>query len=593
MTKTSSSENLGALCAQLVRRVWPCVYGADPPPLDAALELIERVVAPPAPGWSSLVSDDHTPIELSIAQRPDGPELRLLFEVPGAEATAASQGRAARALLPWLVERFGADTARLEQVAPLFLPDEHEGAFGLWYAAIFARDGSVRFKAYLDPHAHGRARAAETVERAMAELGLVDGWDRVARLAARGPALDPLTFFSLDLVAPEAARTKIYVSKHDATFDDLRAAATLAEGGDPDALAAHVRAVTGIEEGLLSAARPMVTCLGFVGDDPHPRQMTVHVPVRAYAPNDAVARDWLTRAFEASGCDGSVARCALEAFARRPLEGGSGMIPYVSHSTTGAGRCVTLYLATEWLDTHPPHGGAQGGASPDGRAPGRTAPEAVRWYADNPIAHHPFLQRLAREPLAMPRLALILLNFQHAITNEFSRRLAHTVARTDNEAVRSILAKQLNDELGDGDPTQTHRLLFDRFVDGMRPYAPEITEQTLAPGARLGATLEALYVDEPNPWIGVGATLLMEVFGQQTDSFLGDQFRRQSELPESVLLWLSLHEELEHDHVDEVFALAEHIPEGEPTRIALQGVQALATAGWAFFDDMYRLAWPA
>jgi len=576
--------------AAAVERVWPRIYGHREG-LGSALEIVERCVAPPPTGWRSLISDDHAPVELSVAHRDVGPELRLLFEIPGTGPTPSAQYRAALGQLPWLRERFGARLDRFERIAAELEPDDVHGRFGIWLAAVFRRDGTVDFKAYLDPQAKGPARAADLVERALEALSLPHAWTEVAELARRGPALDVLSFLSLDLVDVERARTKVYVSKHNATFEDLRFDASLATDADPDWLAAHVAAVTDADDGVLCAERPTVTCLAFLGHDPRPRQLTVHVPVRAYAPDDAVARERVMRALRTAGYPIETMERVLDAFAERPLEAGSGLIPYISHGAAPRRHRVTVYLATEAFATHPPHAGVVPTAAPV--TPPGNAPEAVRHYAQTPITFHPYLQRLAREPLAMERLALLLLNFQRAITRDFSRRLAQTVARVDDDAVRSILAKQLNDELGDGDPDAAHRLLFDRFVDGMRPYAPvPPPADVLAPGERLGQTLEALYVDEPDPWIGVGATLMMEVFGQQVDSFLGDQFRRQSELPPPVMEWQTLHEELEHDHVDEVFDLAERVPDGVATRQVLDGVQALATAGWRFFDDMYARAWP-
>ncbi|MFK7990087.1 MAG: tryptophan dimethylallyltransferase family protein [Sandaracinaceae bacterium] len=585
-----SEEQIEVRCARAIERIWPCVYGTRDH-IGAALELVERVVSASPPGWRSMVSDDHTPVELSISHAAEGAELRLLFEAAGQDASVEAQGRAAVSLTPWLRERFGVEVDRLERVLPLFLPETHRGTFGLWHAAVFRRDGSVRFKAYLDPAAEGRDRAAGIVERALGELSMEGAWPHVARFARRGPELDAITFFSLDLVAAERARTKVYVSKVNARFEDLRSDAALAVHGDPEGLVAHTKAVTG-GEGVLAASRPIVSCLGFLAADSRPQHVTVHVPVRAYAPNDEVASGRVISALEAAGYDHQPFACALEAFAQRRLDSGSGMIPYISHSAVAGASRVTAYLSLQALSVCPPHTEVR----PVHEAPSRygTAPNAVRRYAGEPITCHPFLQRLAREPLSMERLATVLLNFQRGITRDFSRRLAQTVARVDDDAVRSILAKQLNDELGNGKPDDAHSLLFDRFVAGMRPHAPKPAPGgQLAPGERLGATLEDLYVAEPDAWVAVGATLLMEVFGEQVDSFLGEQFRRQSELPESVMLWLNLHEELEQDHVGEVFELADRIPAGPPTEAALRGVQALATAGWRFFDDLYEVAWRA
>lgn len=586
----SVTDPLSIACADALLRVWPRLYDEDPP--DLALAWIERAVASPPEGWRSLVSDDHTPVELSIASGPEGESLRLLVEAQADEATTPAQMAAALSLQRWACERLGARGERLDAIAPWLLPDGHAGRFGLWHAAVFRPGGGIDLKAYFDPAARGASRAAETVERSLEALGLQRAWPAVAALAERGPALDRLGFFSLDLVEPERARTKVYVSKHRASVAELRAAARLARHGDEDALVAHLEATVGAREGFLPASLPVVTCLDFAGDDPTPQHLTVHVPVRAYAPDDAAAMDRARAALRAAGLAPRRTDEGVAAFARRELDAGSGMIPYVSHRSEAGGGRVTVYLSLEAREVAAPHAGAR--AVERRPAPSASVEATIEALAAAPIAHHPFLQRLAREPLALERLALVLLNFQLAITRDFARRLAQTVARVDDDAVRSILAKQLDDELGHGDPDAAHRLLFDRFVEGLRDHVPDpLPEGHLAPGRRLAETLEQLYVREPDGWVGVGATLVMEVFGQQVDAFLGEQFRRQSALPASVLEWLTLHEELEHDHVDEVFALARRIPEGAPRDRAREGVEALATAGWAFFDDMYRAVWPS
>jgi hypothetical protein len=76
------------------------------------------------------------------------------------------------------------------------------------------------------------------------------------------------------------------------------------------------------------------------------------------------------------------------------------------------------------------------------------------------------------------------------------------------------------------------------------------------------------------------------------DAFMGEQFRRQSSVPPSVLEWLTLHETLEVDHVDEVFVLATAIPEGPKADLAARGACDMARAAASFFDAMYEVHAP-
>jgi hypothetical protein len=137
------------------------------------------------------------------------------------------------------------------------------------------------------------------------------------------------------------------------------------------------------------------------------------------------------------------------------------------------------------------------------------AEELVRRYEEASLGEHPYFQRLACEPVDMSRLWRLIANGREAIVLHFSRRLANVVARTEDERIRSMLAKQLNDELGNGDFAKAHRPLFDRLLAGLDPWRPqEITPDTLAPAHELGLRLEAIFYD-PEPYLGIGASLVL------------------------------------------------------------------------------------
>jgi hypothetical protein len=83
----------------------------------------------------------------------------------------------------------------------------------------------------------------------------------------------------------------------------------------------------------------------------------------------------------------------------------------------------------------------------------------------------------------------------------------------------------------------------------------------------------------------------MEVFGKQVDSFIGDEFRRGAattgmSIPPAALEWLTLHETLEVEHVDESIALARAVPDGAKAAAAARGAAALGRAAWVFFDSL-------
>jgi len=277
---------------------------------------------------------------------------------------------------------------------------------------------------------------------------------------------------------------------------------------------------------------------------------------------------------------------AVEALSQRPLESGSGFVAWVALRTGGPNAKVNVYLAPKAVTDEVSHPLVTPVPDPE-------APETVvREQEQDSFVNHPLMQRILREPFDLATLTLVLLNVREAVARHFTRRLASVISRMEEEDIRSILAKQLNDELGNGDPERTHRKLFDVFVAGLEPWAPvNVTDELLEPGRTLSAIQEDLYVRR-SPYEGLGATLAMEIGGKQFDIFMGQQFRRKREaLPATVLEWLTLHEELEVEHVNESFDLAQRVPRGTKARQTARGAREVREAGWAFFDSLYRLCY--
>jgi len=584
--------DLNALGREQLATLSSSVYGSQSvSPVQRVFDLL----VPPGRRSTSLpsyVTDDHTPFEFSLVLGPVGarrtPELRVLAEPPDHDKGLAGTIASGRSLAKTLQKEHGAHLARLDAVDDLFLPADPQGPFALWFAANLGPDGSPSFKVYLNPRVRGPGRAGALVEEMLERLGMHDSWEVVSRASRRGPDRDELRFVSLDLVDSPTARVKVYTFHHAASVGDLEHVMGLAQYSDPELLRAFCRTVTG-GEGLLNGERQVGTCLSFVGNEA--RTCTVHVPIRSYAGDDETARARIELAIAELGLDGEVYRKAIAAFPRRPLRKGAGLHSYSSLRFEADGPRLNLYLSPELLAVHP----ASAPTRPVNAAPSpRETPLSVatRYEEQLPFSSHPFFQRMARRPVDLVALTMLMLNFREAVTRDFSRRLASVVARLEEDSLRCILAKQLNDELGNGEFTRAHAGLFDRLCDGLLAYRPvELPDAALAPGRRFGAELEAIYTQR-SPYEGLGAALIAEVGGRQVDAFMGEQFRRQSSVPPSVLEWLTLHETLEVDHVDEVFVLATAIPEGPKADLAARGACDMARAAASFFDAMYEVHAP-
>jgi pyrroloquinoline quinone (PQQ) biosynthesis protein C len=217
----------------------------------------------------------------------------------------------------------------------------------------------------------------------------------------------------------------------------------------------------------------------------------------------------------------------------------------------------------------------------------------MRYETQEPITGHRFLQKLRQEPVRLQHLWVLLANFQISISKTFARHLASIIARVEDERVRSILAEQLNDELGRGKPERAHTQLFIAMMKQLEPWRPREAQDdsTLSAGRNLIPRLAEIYgasnIDE-----AVGALMAGEVFGKQMDQFIADEFRRQQEITPESLEWLALHEQLEVEHADSSLDLARLLPK-EALDATWSGASRLARAGWAFLDDLHSTVYGA
>jgi hypothetical protein len=213
-----------------------------------------------------------------------------------------------------------------------------------------------------------------------------------------------------------------------------------------------------------------------------------------------------------------------------------------------------------------------------------------RFEHRDPITSHPYLQRLASEPVNLGHLWRLLANFQISISKNFARRLAGIAGRVEEDTIRCILAEQLNDEMGGGKFDRAHINLFARMMQQLAPWKPATNgNDALGPGKTLDVRLASIY-GASDVYESVGAVIAGEIFGKQMDKFIADEFRRQSEVNLASLEWLTLHEQLEVSHADSSPELARLVPKGA-AGAACRGGLALARAGWSFFDDLNTLCY--
>ncbi|HEY3493460.1 MAG TPA: tryptophan dimethylallyltransferase family protein, partial [Polyangiaceae bacterium] len=284
-------------------------FGAE---TDAAVETFQKLISPWADcprseprGWFSEVSDDNTPIEFSVAMAGDRVDVRVLFEPQAARPVLHDYRDAALSFQARLEREFGASLQRFRQVEDLFVPEDMQGPFAIWSSAVFSPRKAPSFKAYLNPQARGIEHSHALVREGLERLGFSRAWINLeSTVLRRGPELDELKYFALDLSDDAEARVKVYVRHHAASAEDLEFASSIADGYIENETLDFVRAMRGSDERLVQ--RAPFTCSSFVGSAAeYPAATTVYVPVCAYTHDDAAGLERVRSYMQRQGLDSS------------------------------------------------------------------------------------------------------------------------------------------------------------------------------------------------------------------------------------------------------------------------------------------------
>lgn len=329
--------------------------GIDP---SVALAVLADVLGPGGsrnrqpPLWPSGISDDHSPIEYSMAidaGRP--PTLRLLGEsIAPDPGMVANIGATLDQIDAWTVP-YGLALDRFAQVRDLYLPDRPEGVFGLWYSVVFSSATTPNIKVYLDPNARGAARASELIAGGLDRVKLGAAYPVLAEHAIRR-ADDRFVIFALDLYDRPSARVKVYAGHFGATGEEPARAAQATPGIDADEIVEFCALAGGPGPFV---KRPLYSSYSFVeGDVDRPSGYSVYVPIRDRVRDDAEARERVLAVLDRYGLDGSVLDPAIAALTDRRLTDGVGLISWVTLRLGGDTPGVTVYLSSEAYAVTPP-----------------------------------------------------------------------------------------------------------------------------------------------------------------------------------------------------------------------------------------------
>ncbi|MEV1022960.1 tryptophan dimethylallyltransferase family protein [Streptomyces sp. NPDC050264] len=323
--------------------------------LDSLSGAARRPLSLP-PASPSFISDDHTPVEFSLACTADAaPVLRVLVEPGYGHSNMADSARAGLEAIRAMAARWDFATDQLDALEDLFFPASAEGPLALWYALDLRAGGVPGVKVYLNPSAAGPEHAARTVREALRRLGYDKGF-------AKLPPGAGYPFVALDLGTWKTPRVKVYVSHPRMSADDACALSGTSGSVEADvryffhaAAGSFLQPEGDTEDTLRLLRRPALTCHSFTEGDADPSGFTLHIPVRDYVRDDEEAFARATALLTRFGMDPSALGRGLRALTRRQLGDGAGLIAYLAlvYERNRQPR-ITAYLSSEAYAVRPP-----------------------------------------------------------------------------------------------------------------------------------------------------------------------------------------------------------------------------------------------
>lgn len=430
-----------------------------------AIDTFESLVVPVSlttihEDWISDISDDHTPVEFSVAIAEGRCEVRVLFEPQGDRPTLASYREAALAFHAKLERDHGVDLSRFRRVEDLFVPETMTGGFAVWSSLVFRHDGAIQYKSYLNPQARGAAYAYALVEEGLSRLGFDAAWHAVARrVARRGPYLDELKYLALDLDRSRTARVKVYARHHSATIDEIEQACSASAEYVPGEVGAFVAAMTQGEQVLQS--RAVFTCSAFTSRDPErPAASTFYLPVCAYADNDLEVRRRVSSFMAHDPASQAIYREVLDGYTTRGLESGVGLQSWAAVRRLCGQSRLTVYLSTESRRIYTP-GSVPAATTDHYRFDSiRAVLATTRQYT---LRAHPLVNELIRRDDPRPILR-VLRELLRRLATTLNDALVRLVARLPDRELRAALVDELNAHVQSTACTCSDNVVLDRLA---------------------------------------------------------------------------------------------------------------------------------
>jgi len=219
-----------------------------------------------------------------------------------------------------------------------------------------------------------------------------------------------------------------------------------------------------------------------------------------------------------------------------------------------------------------------------------SAQQVVTRITEHSLSSHPLLERIGQTADA-GLLWLLIDNTYRGTSVHFASWLASVTAVVEDDRARCLLARQLNEEMGDGDVSRAHARLMTNFLAAIAPLRPEPLDRSwLEPGEELGRSLSRHY-RSTDQYEALATLMAGEIAAHQLIASVGTLL--EPHLPRvdaAKLMWLTHHNEVEGDHAGESLELAAFVPaEDETIRSVVKGAFGLHTALWRSMDELLRI----
>lgn len=347
------NESFSHVMARGMRALCDSV-GFSPAQREASVALMRDLIEPwgsrsigHSPSGCSDITDEHFPIEFSVAFEDGVPEVRVLFEAQPDEFRQGDLWQAGWKLCEKLEREHGVSLARLRRIADLYEPTSPSCRYAIWHGVSFAPTGAPKFKVYLNPLAQGPKRGPGVICETLARLGFVSALQDVFAECDGGCEF---RFISLDLSDSPDARVKVYRVHHNATRSEIEAWLRVVPGYSAELVDEFWSKIAGEDERF--SRLPVSTYLSLDSRDSRPSTATIHFPVRSYAQDDLEVCKRI-QSFLTGDARAAYER-AIAAFAARPLDTGVGLHSYVSVRLHHGSKHATIYLSPEAYRTEAP-----------------------------------------------------------------------------------------------------------------------------------------------------------------------------------------------------------------------------------------------